>query len=406
MMMNSADSAAGSTSFGSDRSAADNQRKQQKSQSILISGESGAGKTETAKIVMHYLTTLGTSPSSLSCSGSSTVDNNNSESTVMERVLQSNPILEAFGNARTIRNDNSSRFGKFIELGFSYEGVLLGARVNTYLLEKVRTKSHSMGERNYHIFYQLLRASSLEMKHKFGFFTFKDDSSVRDPQEADLATHLHYTGQGGAPHIRYCSDIDGFHTTIKAMKALGWCQLRIDEVLALMAGLLHLGQIQFHSEEVNGQDIAVISDDRTVQHAADLLGVHPDSLKSALTQRAMNMRGEHITMKLSPAKAQVARDSIAETIYGALFQWVVFQVNRCIEWKDSSQVESTIGVLDIFGFECFEVNSFEQLCINFANEALQQHFNKFVFKSELAEYKREGVGCPGIEYPDNQVSPF
>jgi len=349
------------------------------SQSILISGESGAGKTESTKIVMLYLTTLGTSHSD------DAKEEKMGDMSTMERVLQSNPILETFGNARTLRNDNSSRFGKFIELGFSRGGTLLGAKVQTYLLEKVRLGFHASGERNYHIFYQLLRGATDEQKKRYNFHD-------GDTHGLELSNYYHYTGQGGAPNLREFTDEEGLKYTMKAMRSIGWDAVKIDKVLSLIAGLLHLGQVNFDSvENEGGQEVAAIANDTDLKSAASLLGVDERMLRSALTERILVTRGEAITIQVAPEKAADSRDALTKTIYGALFLWVVSEVNNSIIWKNESEVRSSTGVLDIFGFECFAVNSFEQLCINYTNEALQQQFNKFIFKMEQLEYEREKI---------------
>lgn len=359
-----------------------------KSQAILISGESGAGKTETTKIVMSYLTTLG-------AMGTNETQNEG-ELTVLERVMQSNPVLEAFGNARTLRNDNSSRFGKFIELGFSRAGHLLGAKVQTYLLEKVRLAFHQTGERNYHIFYNLLRGASHEQKEKYGFLE-------GDTGGLELPNCFHYTSQGGAPQLREYTDEDTFVHTLKGMRALGWSEDTIDRVLGLIAGLLHLGEITFEKKETSsGNDAAGVEDHECLKRTARLLGVDLDKIEFALTQRLVVARGEEIKTELSIERAIDARDALAKTIYGSLFLWVVEQVNKSILWENDDEIRSSIGVLDIFGFECFATNSFEQLCINFTNEALQQQFNKFIFKLEQEEYEREKIEWAFISFPDNQ----
>lgn len=360
-----------------------------RSQAILISGESGAGKTETTKIVMFYLSTLG------SATVSESEEKKGEEISVMDKVLNSNPILEAFGNARTLRNDNSSRFGKFIELGFSRSGHLLGAKVQTYLLEKVRLGSHASGERNYHIFYQILRGATEEQKEHYGFHD-------GDTGGLELPNCFYYTSQGGAPHLREFTDEAGLNYTVKAMRSMGWSEEKIDKVLSLCAGILHLGQTQFVGVASDGDDIAEISDESVVKLSARLLGVDEEKLKIALLQRMVVTRSEKIAVPLSPEKAHDARDALAKTFYGALFLWVVSQVNECVTWDDENEVRSSCGVLDIFGFELFKVNSFEQLCINYTNEALQQQFNKFIFKMEQDEYERENIEWAFISFPDNQ----
>ncbi len=382
-----------------DRSYRQMMSEQRKSQSILISGESGAGKTETTKIVMLYLTTLGSAASSSDASGGGGEgggNDNGPDGSVMERVLQSNPILEAFGNAKTLRNDNSSRFGKFIELGFNRAGILQGARVQTYLLEKVRIGYHASGERNYHIFYQLLRGATDEQHKKYGFHDGLTGG-------LELSNYFHLTGQGGAPQLREFSDEDGLKYTLKSMRSMGWSDEKVDRVLSIIAGILHLGQVKFESTvDASGQEIATIADDRTVAEAAKLLGVDLDKLVTALTIRIIVARGDQIRTNLAPDKASDARDALAKTVYGAVFLWVVSEVNNCIKWENDTDIRSSAGVLDIFGFESFAVNSFEQLCINFTNEALQQQFNKYIFKLEQEEYEREQIDCSFIEFPDNQ----
>lgn len=360
---------------------------QRKSQSILISGESGAGKTESTKIVMLYLTTLG--------AGNTKKEQKEGELTVMERVLQSNPVLETFGNAKTLRNDNSSRFGKFIELGFSRAGHLMGAKVQTYLLEKVRVAFHASGERNFHIFYQILRGATEEQKKKFDFHEGLT-------QGLELPNYFHYTGQGGAPHLREFSDEDGLKFTVKGMKGLGWSDDTIELVLSIVAGILHLGQIKFEAEEKDGVDASVVAEKKILQSSARLMGVDIEMLETALTERVILARGQEIRTQLTPEKSADARDALGKTLYGALFLWVVDQVNASICWENDSDIKSSCGVLDIFGFECFAINSFEQLCINFTNEALQQQFNKFIFKMEQAEYEREHIEWAFISFPDNQ----
>lgn len=359
-----------------------------KSQAVLISGESGAGKTETTKIVMSYLTTLGAMGTNEA--------KKSGELSVLDRVMQSNPVLEAFGNARTLRNDNSSRFGKFIELGFNRAGHLLGAKVQTYLLEKSRVTFHATGERNYHIFYFLLRGASHEQKEKYGLLE-------GDTGGLELPNCFHYTKQGGAPQLREYTDEETFEHTLKGMRALGWSEDTIDKVLSLIAGLLHLGEINFAKKESDsGLDAAEIEDKDVLERAARLLGVDIEKIEFALTQRLVVARGEEIKTELTIDKAIDARDALTKTIYGSLFLWVVDQVNKSVLWENDDEIRSSIGVLDIFGFECFKINSFEQLCINYTNEALQQQFNKFIFKLEQEEYEAEKIEWAFISFPDNQ----
>lgn len=384
-----------------DRSYRQMMSDQRKSQSILISGESGAGKTESTKIVMLYLTTLGAGNQAEPVQDIAAITEDGEEGqveaelSIMQKVLQSNPVLEAFGNARTLRNDNSSRFGKFIELGFSRAGHLMGAKVQTYLLEKVRLAFHAAGERNYHIFYQLLRGAPDADHHKYEFHDGLTGG-------LEMPNYFHYTGQGGAPHLREFSDEAGFEYTLKAMRRLGWSQDTIDLVLKLIAGILHLGQISFNAVEKDGLETAEVADEKILGYSARLLGVDPEKLRVALTEKIIMARDQEIKTILSPEKATDARDALAKTIYGSLFLWVVDQVNQSVGWENDSDIRSSVGVLDIFGFECFAVNSFEQLCINYTNEALQQQFNQFIFKLEQAEYEQENIAWAFIEFPDNQ----
>uniref|UniRef100_A0A7S1BV71 Myosin motor domain-containing protein n=1 Tax=Corethron hystrix TaxID=216773 RepID=A0A7S1BV71_9STRA len=363
-----------------------------KSQSILISGESGAGKTESTKLVMLYLTTLG-SHDAMAKAGADEEEKN--DLSMMEKVLQTNPILEAFGNAKTLRNDNSSRFGKFIELGFSRSGSLLGGKVDVYLLEKVRLGAHASGERNYHIFYQLLRGCSTE-QHKL--FKFNDGMTGG----LELSNFFHYTGQGGAPRLRDLQDEPSFKFTLRSMRSLGWSDELIDRVLKLTAGILHIGQMKFHADVDDGGEVAVVSTTDTLQNVAELIGVDVKGLELALTQRILVTREKTMNLKLNVEKAMDARDGLAKCIYSALFDWIVLEVNKSIGWEDDAAKKCSTGVLDIFGFECFAENSFEQLCINYTNEALQQQFNKFVFKMEQIEYEEEGIDFSFITFPDNQ----
>jgi len=218
----------------------------------------------------------------------------------------------------------------------------------------------------------------------------------------ELPNCFYYTSQGGAPQLREFTDEAGLNYTLKAMRAMNWSQEKIESVLKLCAALLHLGQVQFHAVQSSGDDVAAVSDESITKLAAELLGVDLEKLNSAILERVIVTRNDRINVQLSPSKAAEARDSLAKTIYGSLFLWVVSQVNQCITWSEDSVVRSSIGVLDIFGFECFKVNSFEQLCINYTNEALQQQFNKFIFKMEQEEYERENITWAFISFPDNQ----
>eukprot|EP00636_Phaeomonas_parva_P008121 CAMPEP_0118859652 /NCGR_PEP_ID=MMETSP1163-20130328/5809_1 /TAXON_ID=124430 /ORGANISM="Phaeomonas parva, Strain CCMP2877" /LENGTH=1781 /DNA_ID=CAMNT_0006793275 /DNA_START=180 /DNA_END=5525 /DNA_ORIENTATION=- len=363
-------------------------RNHKTNQAVLISGESGAGKTESTKIVMRYLTVVGNS------TGSTEFE----EGSVMDRVLQSNPILEAFGNARTNRNDNSSRFGKYIELLFNRRGNLVGAMIETYLLEKVRLASQLTGERNFHIFYQLTSKRNEAIIEKFGGVT-REELGLTRPQE------YRFINQGGIYTLRGVDDADELKATQHAMDVLRFSPEEQADIVRLVAGLLHLGQVTFKTLQALEGDGADLDDSAEAQHAMEtacrLLGVEQATLLDALTKRTIETRGEKFTRTLTAAQAVDACAAVVKAIYLSMFEWIVDKVNQSIQCPPED-FKASIGVLDIFGFECFERNSFEQLCINYTNETLQQHFNSYVFKLEQAEYEREGIQWSFIEFPDNQ----
>lgn len=314
------------------------------------------GKTESTKIVLKYLTTVG--------STSGIVDSD--QSSVMEKILQSNPILEAFGNARTIRNDNSSRFGKFIELNFNRRGNLIGGMIRTYLLEKVRLPTQQAGERNFHIFYQMARGGNTEELKDWGILPIED---------------YWYTNQGGIFELQHVDDKEEFTAMKIALTTLNFDANTQIEMFRCLAGLLHLGQLQFISDR-DGEGSEVARDEENVKHlffAATLCGLDVNFIAKTLTIRVINASGDVYQKKLTKIQASDARDALTKAIYGTMFQFIVNRINLSIE-VDKKNVRADIGVLDIFGFECFRYNSFEQLCINYTNETLQQQFNQFVFK--------------------------
>lgn len=345
---------------------------------ILISGESGAGKTESTKIVLRYLTTVGSSSGGLGAATGS----------VMEKVLQSNPILEAFGNAKTIRNDNSSRFGKYIELNFNKRGHLIGGTISTYLLEKVRLPVQQNGERNFHIFYQILSGATLDEYKKWQLLSFEE---------------FRYTSQGGVYSLKHIDDKQEYLELKKALTTLNFTESDQVELLDIVAGLLHFGQLQFiHEEDGEGSRISAnVLTQNSLALTSQLCGLDVDELVRALTVRKIVARSESYEIRLSPIQASDARDAFCKAIYGRIFEWIVVTINRSIQ-IDEKLVRANIGVLDIFGFECFEYNSFEQLCINYTNETLQQQFNQYIFKMEQIEYKNEQIEWSFIEFPDNQ----
>lgn len=343
-----------------------------KSNSILVSGESGAGKTETTKMLMRYLAHLG---------GRSGVEGR----TVEQQVLESNPVLEAFGNAKTLRNNNSSRFGKFVEIQFDKNGRISGAAIRTYLLERSRVCQISNPERNYHCFYLLCAAPEEDIaRYKLG-----------SPKS------FHYLNQSSCYELEGVNDAHEYLATRRAMDIVGINEEEQEAIFRVVAAILHLGNIDFaKGKEI---DSSVIKDEKSRFHlntTAELLRCDAQSLEDALIKRVMVTPEEVITRTLDPVNAIGSRDALAKTLYSRLFDWIVEKINLSIGQDPTSK--SLIGVLDIYGFESFKSNSFEQFCINFTNEKLQQHFNQHVFKMEQEEYSKEEIDWSYIEFIDNQ----
>ncbi|CAN6327466.1 unnamed protein product [Urochloa humidicola] len=343
-----------------------------KSNSILVSGESGAGKTETTKMLMRYLAFLG---------GRSTTGGR----TVEQQVLESNPVLEAFGNAKTVRNNNSSRFGKFVEIQFDKSGKISGAAIRTYLLERSRVCQINSPERNYHCFYFLCAGPSEDIKR----YKLADPSS------------FHYLNQSTCIKLEEINDAKEYLATRSAMNTVGITEQEQEATFRVVAAVLHLGNISF----VKGREVdsSLLKDEKARFHldaAAELLMCDRGNLENALIKRKINTPEGVITTTVDPNSATVSRDGLAKQIYSRLFDWLVNRLNASIGQDTSS--DRLIGVLDIYGFESFKTNSFEQLCINFTNEKLQQHFNQNVFKMEQEEYNREQIDWSYIEFVDNQ----
>ncbi|KAJ0031392.1 hypothetical protein Pint_13664 [Pistacia integerrima] len=341
------------------------------SQSILVSGESGAGKTETTKLIMQYLTYVG---------GRAAGD----DRTVEQQVLESNPLLEAFGNARTVRNDNSSRFGKFVEIQFDASGRISGAAIRTYLLERSRVVQITDPERNYHCFYQLCASGRDAEKYKL-----------------DHPSHFHYLNQSKTYELDGVSSAEEYMKTRRAMDIVGISHEDQEAIFRILAAILHLGNIEFSPGKEH--DSSVVKDQKSsffMQTAADLLMCDVDLLLATLCTRTIQTREGSIVKFLDCTAAITSRDALAKTIYARLFDWLVEKINKSVGQDLNSKIQ--IGVLDIYGFECFKYNSFEQFCINFANEKLQQHFNEHVFKMEQEEYSKEEINWSYIEFIDNQ----
>ncbi|CAN1131393.1 XI-2 [Linum perenne] len=342
------------------------------SQSILVSGESGAGKTESTKLLMRYLAYMG---------GRAAAEGRSVE----QQVLESNPVLEAFGNAKTVRNNNSSRFGKFVELQFDHKGRISGAAVRTYLLERSRVCQVSDPERNYHCFYMLCSAPAEEVqKYKLG-----------NPRT------FHYLNQSNCYELDGVDDAKEYMDTRRAMDVVGISTDEQEAIFRVVAAILHLGNIEFSKGKE--MDSSVPKDEKSHFHmttASELLMCDVKALEDSLCKRVIVTRDETITKWLDPESAALSRDALAKTLYSRLFDWIVDKINNSIGQDPNSK--SLIGVLDIYGFESFKTNSFEQFCINLTNEKLQQHFNQHVFKMEQEEYTKEKIDWSYIEFVDNQ----
>ncbi|KAG5333575.1 MYO5B protein, partial [Acromyrmex heyeri] len=344
-------------------------------QSIIVSGESGAGKTVSAKYTMRYFATVG---------GSAT------ETQVEKKVLASSPIMEAIGNAKTTRNDNSSRFGKFIEIQFNKNYHITGASMRTYLLEKSRVVFQANEERNYHIFYQMCSAAK------------------RLPQlYLSDQNQFHYLNQGNNPRIDGIDDLAYFDETISALTMLGFTSKQQDDMLRILAAILHLGNVNISScvkdakqNEVDTESSYIAPSDRHLLVLSELLGVEINAMRKWLCHRKIVSTREVFLKPITVEQANGARDALAKHIYAELFNWIVTNIN--ISLQSPSQPHCFIGVLDIYGFETFEINSFEQFCINYANEKLQQQFNQHVFKLEQEEYLKEDIEWTFIDFYDNQ----
>ncbi|CAK9000645.1 Myosin-6 (AtMYA2) [Durusdinium trenchii] len=390
--------------FGVAKAAYDGVWHRSLGQTVLVSGESGAGKTETTKFVMRFLALAGAGGAE------------SSMSVVERQVLDSIPVLEALGNAKTLRNENSSRFGKYIELQFCPpEGLaprLIGAHTHTYLLEKVRVVHQQQGERSFHIFYQLLAAAKTS-SNSVEFL-----SSMPAEQLAELkAENFSYLRNSKCFHLDSdTTEEQTFLETLNAMRAFGLGD-DLSSILSTLLAVLYLGNLGFRAPTGNSEASEVESPTTPVTplaRAAQLLGLDAQQLASACCKRTMQAPGEGvITMTNSVEKAIDSRDSLARHLYDALFTFVVSQINATVSesggaaWSQTvggrSKLLPFVGVLDIFGFEFFEQNSLEQLFINFTNELLQQYFNEVIFKHEADLYRREGISWDPLDFPDNHV---
>ncbi|XP_041056650.1 unconventional myosin-Ib isoform X2 [Carcharodon carcharias] len=349
-------------------------RDQDKDQCILITGESGAGKTEASKLVMSYVAAV--------CGKGAEVNQ------VKEQLLQSNPVLEAFGNAKTMRNDNSSRFGKYMDIEFDFKGDPLGGVISNYLLEKSRVVKQPRGERNFHIFYQLLSGGSedllkqLKLEREFNQYNYLCLDSAK---------------------VNGVDDAANFRTVKNAMQIVGFMDDEVELVLEVVAAVLKLGNIEFKPESrVNGLDESRIQDKNELKEICELLGQDQAVLERAFSFRTVEAKQEKVSTTLNVAQAYYARDALAKNLYNRLFTWLVNRINESIKAQTKVR-KKVMGVLDIYGFEIFENNSFEQFIINYCNEKLQQIFIELTLKEEQEEYIKEGIEWTHIEYFNNAI---
>ncbi|XP_067874013.1 unconventional myosin-Ie isoform X1 [Heterodontus francisci] len=340
-------------------------------QCVIISGESGAGKTVAAKYIMGYISRVS--------GGGPKVQH------IKDIILQSNPLLEAFGNAKTVRNNNSSRFGKYFEIQFSPGGEPDGGKISNFLLEKSRVVTRNPGERSFHIFYQLIEGASADQKSNLGITNLE---------------YYFYLNQSGSYKVDDINDRKDFQETLHAMNVIGIFADEQTMVLQIVAGVLHMGNLTF--KEVG--NYAAVETEEFLAFPAFLLGIDQERLKEKLTSRKMDSkwggRSETINVTLNVEQACYTRDALSKALHSHIFDYLVDSINKAME-KDHE--EYNIGVLDIYGFEIFQKNGFEQFCINFVNEKLQQIFIELTLKAEQEEYVQEGIKWTAIDYFNNKV---
>ncbi|XP_026233600.1 unconventional myosin-IXAa isoform X4 [Anabas testudineus] len=362
----------------------------QKNQCIVISGESGSGKTQSTNFLIHHLTAL---------------SQKGFASGVEQIILGAGPVLEAFGNAKTAHNNNSSRFGKFIQVNYQESGTVRGAYVEKYLLEKSRLVYQEHNERNYHVFYYLLAGASEEERTAF---------HLKKPEEYHYLSQMTKTTRQQHWDSYYesepdCFSVEGedlkhdFERLQLAMELVGFLPATRKQIFSLLSAILHLGNIRY-KRKIYRDDSIDICNPEMLPVVSELLEVKEEMLFEALTTRKTVTVGEKLIVPYRLAEAATVRDSMAKSLYSALFDWIVFRINHALlnikDLEETTKILS-IGVLDIFGFEDYENNGFEQFCINFANERLQHYFNQHIFKLEQEEYRAEGISWRNIDYIDN-----
>ncbi|XP_068177193.1 unconventional myosin-XV [Antennarius striatus] len=339
-----------------------------KDQCIVISGESGSGKTEATKLILRYLTAI----------------HHKCNVTQQVNILEATPLLESFGNAKTVRNDNSSRFGKYTQI-YMEEGVISGAITSQYLLEKSRIVFQAKSERNYHIFYEMLAGLPPNEKHTLYL------------QEAET---YYYLNQGGDCTIEGKDDGEDFRRLLNAMDILCFTPEEQNGIYRLLSSILHLGNVFFQPHQAEGEEVASVVSAREIRVVAELLQVSPEGLQKSVTFKMTDTGREKIFTPLTVESAVDARDAIAKILYSMLFSWLTERINGRVYPRHEAL---SISILDIYGFEELQVNSFEQLCINFANETLQSFFNKVVFQEEQEEYMREQIQWQQQPFSHNQA---
>jgi myosin-1 len=344
-------------------------------QCVIISGESGAGKTEAAKRIMQYIAEVSGGQDS-------------SIQEIKDMVLATNPLLESFGCAKTLRNNNSSRHGKYLEIMFNTQGEPIGAQITNYLLEKGRVVGQIENERNFHIFYQFTKAATDEQRESFG---------IQGPEA------YAYTSASNCLDVVDINDNNDYNDTIKAMETIGLTADEQNDIFRMLAAILWLGNIQFSEMDDGNSQIA---DTGVTDFIAYLLEVDGAMVQKVMTSKVIETtrggrRGSVYDVPLNPAQAASGRDALSKAIYNNLFEWIVSRVN--VSMKPRGTRANTIGILDIFGFEIFEDNSFEQLCINYVNEKLQQIFIELTLKAEQEEYVREQIKWNPIKYFNNKI---
>uniref|UniRef100_A0A9J7Z3A6 Myosin IXAa n=1 Tax=Cyprinus carpio carpio TaxID=630221 RepID=A0A9J7Z3A6_CYPCA len=354
-------------------------------QCIVISGESGSGKTQSTNFLIHHLTAL---------------SQKGFASGVEQIILGAGPVLEAFGNAKTAHNNNSSRFGKFIQVNYQESGTVRGAYVEKYLLEKSRLVYQEHNERNYHVFYYLLAGASEEERTLF---------HLKKPEEYHYLNQVRSNKPMTKSTWQDCFTVEGedlkhdFERLQLAMEMVGFLPATRKQIFSLLSAILHLGNIRY-KKKIYRDDSIDICNPEVLPVVSELLEVKEEMLFEALTTRKTVTVGEKLIVPYKLAEAGTVRDSMAKSLYSALFDWIVFRINHALlnqrDLEESAKILS-IGVLDIFGFEDYENNSFEQFCINFANERLQHYFNQHIFKLEQEEYRSEDIAWHNIDYIDN-----